>query len=297
MGTGNFKIFKSLKVVVFILFLLNFSSCSFCTKIALNIAAPTVCEFVEKVADIPDAELLEKALGTSACLLTGMVELVPDNFDLLTETSFFYMAYGLFEEDTNSDFAARMFVMGKKYGMRALKTNRRFRKGLEKGKKVSELVKYLGKKYLPALTWTGFNTGYAVIYKMDDPLTLVIDMPVTLALINRSMELDENFFYGACKLFYGAFYSIIPDIAGIGGGSVKALKMFESAAKVSDGKFLLVDLFKARYYAPSVNNPVLFRKILNDLTVSDAKLPKFNSINGLVKIKAKFLLEHESDYF
>ena len=297
MRFGNLFFFKSLRDIIFILFLLNFSCCSCCTKIALNIASSSVHDFVEKVADIPDAELLGKALGTSACLITGMTELVPDNLNLLTETSFLYMAYGLFEEDTNPDFAVRMFVNGKNYGMRALKTNRRFREGLKKGKKVSELVKYLGKKYLPALTWTGFNTGYGIIYKMDDPLTLITDMPITLALTKRSMELDENFFYGACKVFYGALYSIIPDIAGFEGGHVKALKMFESAKKVSDGKFLLVGLFKARYYAPCINDPVLFRKILNDLIVADVKLPNFNAINNLVKIKARYSLEHERDYF
>jgi len=267
------------------------------TKVGVNVGAPVVSLMIDELKDTKSGRLAEKGMPGHLLLVTGMVELSPNNFRLLNEASFLYCAYGIFIEDKDPAFAKELYDLGKEYGIRALKQDSTFKNGYEEGKKISEIVGHLGSKYVPSLLWTGLNSGLWIVLNMDDPAALM-GMADTIALIQRSLALDENFYYGGGKMFLGAYYAMIPEYLGLGGGPENSQKMFDEARAVTGGKFLLVDVLEARYLATTIDNEDKYDGLLNGVIEADPTgLKGVRLINELSKMKAKHYLSIKSKFF
>ena len=267
------------------------------TKVGINLSAPVVSLMIDELKDTKSGRLAEEGFPAHLLLITGLVSISPDNFRLLNEASFLYCAYGIFIEDKEPEFAKELYELGKDYGIRALKQNKKFRVGYEKGEKVKDLTKHLNKSYVPALVWAGLNSGLWIVLNMDDPAALM-GMADTIALIKRSIELDENFYYGAGKMFLGAYYAMIPEYLGLGGGPENSSKMFAEARSVENGNFLLVDVLEARYLATTIDDEDLFDTRLNGVISADSGgIKGARLINELAKIKAKHYLDNKSKFF
>ncbi|MBF0449531.1 MAG: hypothetical protein HQK75_02410 [Candidatus Magnetomorum sp.] len=268
------------------------------TTVGINMGiAPAIPLMVDKLKDTKSGRLAEKGFAGQLLMVTGFVELSPNNEKLLNEAAFLYCSYGIFMEDKEPEFAKELYEIGKDYGLRALKQNKKFRKGLERGEKICNLVKHIGKSQVPALVWTGLNSGLWIVLNMDDPEALM-GMADTIALIKRSLELDSTFYYGAGKMFLGAYYAMIPEYLGLGGGPDNSKKMFAEARAVENGKFLLVDVLKARYLSTTIEDEIGFEKLLNDVIASDpSELKGIRLINELSKTKARYYLENKGKFF
>jgi len=267
------------------------------TKMGLAVGSPVVTLMSDKLKDTRSGRLIEEGFASQLLMLTGLVELTPNNFRLLNEISFQYCAYGIFIEDKEPDFAKELYSIGREYGLRALKQNRGFRKGLEKGEKIYDLVPNLGKAYAPSLLWTALNSGLWIIWEMDNPDSMM-GMADVIAMIKRSLELDENYFCGAGKMFLGAYYAVIPEYLGLGGGVSASAQMFKEANAVNDGRFLLVRVLEARYLATTLDNKDLFKECLEEVIEADAgNLGGMRAINELAKMKAQYYLDHINNYF
>ncbi|MBW1643445.1 MAG: hypothetical protein JRJ76_11455, partial [Deltaproteobacteria bacterium] len=131
-----------------ILFVMVFISISGCVRMGVNIlGAPMVSHMVKNISHTGNVRLVKEGLAGQVLLATSITEMSPDNIDLLTETSFLYCAYGLFIEDEDPEYAKELYSLGKEYGIRALKQDHRFKKGLESGDKISNLANSLSSKY------------------------------------------------------------------------------------------------------------------------------------------------------
>jgi len=259
--------------------------------------APAIPLMVDKLKDTKSGRLAEKGFAGQLLMVTGFVELDPNNIKLLNEAAFLYCSYGIFMEDKEPEFAKELYEIGKDYGLRALKQNKKFRKGLERGEKINTLVKHIGKNHVPALVWTGLNSGLWIVLNMDDPAALM-GMADTIALIKRSLELDPKFYYGAGKMFLGAYYAMIPEYLGLGGGPENSKKMFEDARSVENGKFLLVDVLQARYLSTTTEDEDEFDALLNGVINADpGELKGVRLINELSKTKARYYLENKDNFF
>lgn len=279
-------------------FLLFFSLLSGCARTGVNLfGAPMIKRMVENISQTKNTRLIKEGLASQILLATAITEMSPNNIDLLTETSFLYCAYGLFMEDENQEYAKELYALGKEYGIRALKQNRRFNNGLESGDKISALADSLNDKYTKALCWAGINGGLLIILNLDDPGAL-IELADIIAMVKRSIVLDENYYYGVGKIFLGAYYALVPPYLGLGGGADNSRKMFQEARDITDNQFLLVDLFEARFLATIVEDETLFKQKLNRVLSADPSLLKqARLINELSKEKAKHYLINQSTYF
>ena len=268
------------------------------TKVGINMGiAPAIPLMVDKLKDTKSGRLAEKGFAGQLLMVTGFVELSPNNVKLLNEAAFLYLSYGIFMEDKEPEFAKELYEIGKDYGVRALKQNKKFRKGLERGEKICNLVKHIGKKQVPALVWTGLNSGLWIVLNMDDPEALM-GMADTIAVIKRSLELDPNFYYGAGKMFLGAYYAMIPEYLGLGGGPENSKKMFEQARAVENGKFLLVDVLQARYLSTSIEDEDKFDALLEGVLEADpGQLEGVRLINILSQKKARFYMDNKENFF
>ena len=268
-----------------------------CARMGVNMSGPMISDMMGKVADTGNPRLAKEGLAGQVLLITALTEMSPDNLRLLKECAFAYCSYGLFVEDEDPEYAKTLYATGKEYGLRALKQNSRFAKGLQKGKKISELTDILGKKYTGALCWAGLNGGLLLTLNLDDPGALM-EMADIVAMVKRSIALNENYYYGVCKIFLGAYYSMIPSYLDEDGGEENARKMFQEARKSSDGKFLLVDLFEAKFLATTIDDEALFEKGLNHILSSPSDEPKgVRLINELTKIKAQYYLNRQKELF
>lgn len=269
-----------------------------CARMGVNIlGAPMISNMVENISQTKNTRLAKEGLASQVLLATAITEMSPNNIDLLAETSFLYCAYGLFMEDEDPAYAKELYALGKEYGIRALKQNRRFHTGLESGEKISALTDSLNKKYAKALCWSGVNGGLSIILNLDDPGAL-IEMADIIAMVKRSVVLDESYFYGVGKIFLGAYYALVPEYLGLGGGEDNSRKMFQEARKITDNRFLLVDLFEARFLATTIEDETLFSQKLNQVLSADPSLLKqARLINELSKVKAKHYLKNQSKYF
>jgi hypothetical protein len=132
---------------------------------------------------------------------------------------------------------------------------------------------------------------------MNDP-SILSEMGDIISVVKRSIELDETYFYGIGKVFMGAYYALVPTFLEPAAGAENSAKMFQEARSVSDGKFLLVDLFEARFLATKLNDQDLFQKRLKAVLSADAEaLENAGLINRLSKTKADYYLKHQGDYF
>jgi len=268
------------------------------TKVGINVGvAPGVSHMIEAIKETKSGRLVEAGLADHLLIVTGMVEITEGNFRLLGEASFLYCAYGIFVEDKEPEFAKELFDIGKDFGLRALKQNKKFRQGLESGKKISELVGYLDDAYVKHLLWTGLNIGLWIVHNMDKPEALM-GMADAIALVERSIELDENFYHGAGKMFLGAYYALTPEYLGLGGGPENAQKMFNKARSVENGNFLLVDVLEARFLCTTSENQERYEELLTGVVEKEPTgIKGIRLINELAKMKAKYYLDNKSNYF
>jgi len=291
------------KVLVFVLFIVSGAvGCAsiqkMTTRIGINMGiAPAVPMMVEKLQDIKSGRLAEKGFPGQLLMITGFVELSPNNEKLLNEVSFLYCAYGLFVEDKEPEFAKELYEIGRDYGLRALKQDKAFKIGLERKEKINHLVQHIDKDFVAPLLWTGLNYGLWILLNLHDPAAL-LGMADTIALIKRSLALDPNFYYGAGKMFLASYFAMTPKQMGLGGGPESSKKMFNNARAVENGKFLLVDVLQARYLATSTDDEASFDALLNGVLKADSSALKgVRLINELAKRKAAFYLENKERFF
>lgn len=272
-------------------------SISACTQLGVNMGAPVLSRLVTKIGDSKNYKLFRDGIAGNLLMATAITELSPDNIRLLKECSYMYFTLGLVVEDSDLSYAKDIYLIGKSYGMRTLKTNRKFRKGREAGEPVHTLVKHLGAKYAPALCWTSLNAGMWVLLNLDDPGALM-EMADITAMAKRSVKLDPTYFHGVAKTFLGCYYAMVPKALDPDCGPDNAKKMFDQARSVDKGKMLLHNFFEARFLATNINDKVLFTRLLETILTSDSGALKGGyMLNELAKAKARHYLKNRESFF
>ncbi|MEW6076819.1 MAG: TRAP transporter TatT component family protein [Thermodesulfobacteriota bacterium] len=277
--------------------IVSLSGCATILRLQTDFVTPMICELVDQAANSKNIRVVREGIGANALLVSGFSNISPTNRRLLRKSAYVYCAYGLMVEDTDPAFASDLYAMGKGYGLRALKMNSRFKKGLQDGNHIPDVVQHLGKRDLDAMVWTGVNTGLWIFMNMEDSSSL-IELADAVALVQRSLEIDENYYFGLGKVFIGAYYALIPDFFGTGGGPEASAKMFAEARAVSNGRLLLVDVFEARFLDTQLKNREEYiRKLEHVLAADDDILQGYEAFTKIAKLKARFFLDHMDEYF
>ena len=279
-----------------LMLLLLTTGCSSIQQTGVNIVAPTLADVVDQILNMKNVRAVKAGIPANVTLVAGITELSPDNVELLSLTSFLYCAYGLLEEDENPSFAAELYALGEEYGLRALKTDDDFAKGMASGEKISALVPDLDDEMLEALAWTSLNSGLRLLQVMDEDITAFIVLADIAALSKRAVEIDEGYFHGAVPMLMGVFNAVLPEY--MGGGKALSKENFDKARKYGDNNLLLVDYFEAKYYAPLLLDEELFDELLEGIASrSSAALEGGHLLNELAKYKAAFLANNKERYF
>ncbi len=272
-----------------------------------DLAVPTINDLVDTGLRHDDLVVLQSLLEADLILLETLALNSPDNLELnaLVSKLYGYYGYGFVVVDEYQDVdeavrnqglerARNMYWRGINYGMKALKTNRRFKKALEKDVPIKEAVTYLKKKDLPAAYGVAFNMGLNLICSLDVPQVLALAEDF-VDLTNWILATDETIEYGTTHVLLGVYYAIMP--AAGGGGPDKALVEFEKAIEI-EPDFLLNRFLYARYYPTLLLEEALFDQELNYiLNFSVDEFPSVRALNKVAQEKAADMLANRDYYF
>lgn len=286
-----------LAVFLCVMTLVTSGCSSLILKMQADFVAPIVSEMVDQGTTTESVNVIREGIAANIIMLSALTRISPYNLTYLQKASFTYCAYGMMVEEQDPAFAAELYSLGKKYGMRGLQTNSAFRKGLQQGQPIPEITGELSPKYTEAICWTALNTGLWILMNMDDAAALV-QLADAMALAKRSIELDADYFYGVSKAFLAAYYAFVPEFFGTGGGPKASQQMFDAARAASDGRLLLVDVFEARFLKTQLKDREGFEKQLESVIAADPDILKEGAImTQIAKIKAQYYLDHMDEYF
>lgn len=120
-------------------------------------------------------------------------------------------------------------------------------------------------------------------------------VPKVEAVMNRVIELDENFEWGRGHLYLAVINSQLPPA--LGGKPEIGRMHFEKAIDISEGQDLIAKVEFARHYARLMFDQELHDELLNDVMNAETSVVKLNLSNAVAKQQAKQLLSTSVEYF
>jgi len=280
--------------------------CSF-KKVAINEVGNALAGSGTTFASDEDPELIKAAAPFSLKLMESLLAESPRHKELLLAASsgFAQYAYAFvqLEADEAEDYdeaqamrerARKLFLRARDYGLRGLDVRHRgFRQSLAEDP--HEAIETTRKKDVPLLYWTA-TAWAAAISVLKDDADLIADIGVVEALMDRALELDEAYDYGAIHTFLITYE--MSRQGGEGSPSLRAQRHFESAVALSEG--LQAAPFVAFAEAVCVQEQDLptFREMLNQaLSIDVDARPEWRMVNLIMQRRARWLLSRTEDLF
>jgi tetratricopeptide (TPR) repeat protein len=260
-------------------------------------SAATLLEDVAKSSyKQSDLRVIREGMPAYLMLIDGMLEAVPDNARLLITAAQAYASFAsAFIEAEDKDYARALYEKAKTYALRSLEI-----RGLKNpvSKPFNEFeaeLNNLGKDDVPYMFWTATCWGSWIRLNLGSMAALA-ELPRVEALMKRVLVLDEQFYYGGPHLFMGIWFASRPKIAG--GDLTKAQHHFNKALELSQGKFLMTQIYYADQYARKTFDKDLFVSTLEKVLDTPAdKIPELTLLNTVAHQKAKEMLAEADDYF
>lgn len=156
-------------------------------------------------------------------------------------------------------------------------------------------VSKAGKKAVPALFWTASCLAKWINLSRDN-MSLVASLANTAILMQRVMDLDNEFYYGGPHIFFGVYYGGRAPM--LGGDFSRAEAEFRRAAEINDNKLLIVDLLQAEFLdRQRLDQQAFHNRLMAILAAPDDLYPEMALVNGIAKQQAAILLGYEGEWF
>jgi hypothetical protein len=245
----------------------------------------------------PDLELARAAIPANLKLIEGLIQELPGNTDLRIQAAqgFYGYAYG-FVEDQDSERASKLYRRGLTHALQALAAI-----GFEgditvmSQDELNQHLTALRRVAVPALFWSASCWAKWIDMNRDDPARIA-EMGKAAALMERVLELNENYYYGGAHLFYGVFYGSRPPM--LGGDYERAARHFSKARAVTMGKLLIVNLLEAQYLArQELDRKQFHQQLMAVINAPPDIYPEMALVNAIAQQKAKQLLTKEEEWF
>ncbi len=256
-----------------------------------------------------DLELARTAMESDLKLLEGLLELKPNDRDLLMKAVQGYTGYALiFLEDKDPKRAAEMYNRARNYGSRILgKRNIGFFQlhkeevfivGAPRFRDFQSLLSSLKEEDLPAVYWTS-SAWFSAINLNKSPKDLV-EIPFAKGLMQWVLDRDPHFYYSGPLWFFGTYYASIPPM--FGGDIEKSKEYFDRAIKKDGNRFLYGKILYAKYFATQTLDRDLYIKTLKDFEDPFRDYiyrdgGELTLINRFARQKATELLEQTDELF
>ena len=288
------------------LLLVLLSGCSI-KKMAINKLGDALSGSGTGFASDDDPELVKAAVPFSLKLIESLLAESPQHKGMLlaacsgfTQYSFAFVNQDA-DELEDSDIAAatkmrvrakRLYLRARGYGLRGLEVKHPgFEQALRKNPKAA--VKSATVSDVPLLFWTAAAWGSAISVSKDDP-ALVSDQIIVESLIDRALELDEDFDRGA---IHGVLISYEMARQGVQGDpAVRSKKHFDRAMELSGGKLASPLVSFAESVSVQNQNRAEFQALLEKaLAINPDAVPESRLQNLVAQRRARWLLGRVDD--
>ncbi|MBI4208508.1 MAG: hypothetical protein HY538_02225 [Deltaproteobacteria bacterium] len=202
-----------------------------------------------------DRAELEKALA----LYKEAAQGDPENLELLTHLSraYYFYADSYLQADEEKEAQLAAYNEGARWGEKALALNLEFKKLVDGGTKPEDAFYVLDKPYIGALYWSAANLGKWA--KKKGIIAALSLRSQGIKGMQRCLELDETYFYGAPHRWLGAYYSVIPAFAGQ--DLNKSKEHFERSLEIAPDYFA-TRVLRSENYSPKMGDQALFESDL-----------------------------------
>jgi predicted anti-sigma-YlaC factor YlaD len=205
---------------------LPLSGCSV-ERFATNRLADSLAAAGTTYASDDDPELVAAALPFSLKLMESVLASTPDHRGLLAATcaGFTQYAYAFVQQQADADAledpdrawpgwyrARRLYLRARDYGLRGLDVAQPdFSTKLRAAP--ADAVTLAGASEVDLLYWTAVSWAAAIALAKDDP-SMVAELPLVSALIDRALAVDEDWDRGTIHSFLVTYEMSRPDAAG-----------------------------------------------------------------------------------
>lgn len=264
-----------------------------------------------------DYEIFGEAVPSAILQSEALVQISPDNQDLLTglAKSYIVYAYGWLQDrwevaDDKGDFETADELEGRIYqiykraehlGMRAVRLRDDGKQLDEKLKlrKLDDWKKYLRDTYtdqedVPALYNAGLAWGSAIANSGGD-MNQLVDAPFARALLERSVELDPTYADAGGLGVLGTVEASFPEL--FGGSLEVARGYYDRALEVCKRRNHLILLSYAKVYAVAKQDRALFLKLLREVLESPDLGSDVRMANKVARHRAKRYIKKVNDWF
>ncbi len=225
------------------------SGCSI-QRFAANKVADTLAAGGTTYSSDEDPELIGAALPFSLKLMESVLASTPEHRKLLAATAagFTQFAYAFVQQDADAialedtdrawiawNRARKLYLRARDYGLRGLDVAvPGFSAGLRTNSAAA--VAGAGATEVDLLYWTAASWAAAISLGKDDP-SLVADLPLVSALIDRASVVDPDWDHGAIHSFLVTYEMARPDATGsFDERAAIARRHFDRAIELSQGK-------------------------------------------------------------
>lgn len=255
-----------------------FASCSSLKRAAVGTTASLLYEATPAVEAESDFDLFKESVLANIKVMEGLLSVSPNDEDLLAALTKAYAGYGfgVYEtmdlEDAIKDRRDRpwkeramlFYSRAIFYGERYLQINDVTFKGLLSNLRDSKGQEYLNhalaekeKRDREVALFTAQSLAGLINYQRDS-MVMVGQLPIAKALFDWGCHYDSSINYGACDLFYGAYYAGRPKM--LGGDAKKGREYFEAAVTKYPDNYL-IDAAFLQYYAMPMLDEEIYQKI------------------------------------
>jgi predicted anti-sigma-YlaC factor YlaD len=284
------------------------SGCSV-KKYAINQLGNALAGSGTTFASDDDPELIKAAVPFSLKLIESLLTESPEHRGLLlaatsgfTQYSFAFVNQEADEKQDESLAAAdvsrtrarRLYLRARGYGLRGLEAaHPGFAPSLKKNPKSA--VQAAKVDDVPLLFWTAAAWGAAISISKDDP-ALVADQLIVEALIDRALQLKEDFDRGAIHSFLIAYEMARQGAAG--DPATRARKHFDRAMELSKGQLASPLVSLAESVSLQKQDKAEFQSLLNKaLAIDPDAVPAVRLQNLIAQRRARWLLGKLDELF
>jgi hypothetical protein len=238
-------------------------------------------------------DIAKAALASNLKLVEGMLRNDPNNTTLLLFAAQGYTAYALaFVEDLDQIEARHLYQRAANYANRWLVEKENVDLlAISDLSTFKKTVENLDDDAIGGIFWLGNSWGSQILNGLDD-IILVSQLPYVEILMQRSLEIDETFFYGFAHLFFGGYFGARPPI--LGGDTTKAVFHLEKQIELTDGNLLFGHLFMVKYVHLRQLNESSSRSTLKQILEFDLfDAPEDTRLlNRVAQAKAELMLDN-----
>src|SRR5437588_8380583 len=285
------------------------SGCATVKRMAINKLGDSLSESGTTYAADDDPDLVGAALPFSLKLVEGLLARSPTHRGLLftAASGFTEYAYVYVQQDADAmesqDLdragalrarARRLYLRARDYGLRGLEAKHKgFKEHVMADPKTA--VKIANKADVPMLYWTAASWGSAISVSKDHP-DLIADQPIVEALIDRALELDPDFDFGAIHGFLINYEMARQGAAG--NAAARARQHFDRVVVLTKGQLASPFVSLAEAVSVASDNREEFEKLLKQaLAIDPDARVEWRLQNLVVQKRARWLLARVDDLF